>query len=75
MTKLQKWFLITALWAVILALIFVFYWVQIRPASIRQFCTKEAAKACAEIKSSVSSMLEVNRAVYSDCLSKHGIEK
>jgi len=75
MTTIQKWFLIVALWVVIVALIFAFYWLQIRPAKIRQLCTNEAAQACAEIKSNVSNMLEVNQAVYSYCLRRHGVEK
>jgi flagellar biosynthesis/type III secretory pathway M-ring protein FliF/YscJ len=75
MSTLQKWFLITALWIVILLVGFVFYWTQVRPAKIRQLCTKEAAQACAEIKSSVANMLEVNQAVYSHCLKRNGLEK
>lgn len=75
MTILQKWFLITALWVVILISAFVFYWSQVRPAKIRQLCTKEAAQVCAEIKSSVANMLEVNQAVYSHCLERNGLER
>ena len=75
MTTVQRWFMIVAMWVAIAALIFVFYWLQIRPAKIRQLCTKEAALACEEIKSSVANMLEVNQAVYSHCLRRNGIEK
>jgi hypothetical protein len=75
MTKLQRWFLIAALWMFILIFIVAFYWLQIRPARVRQLCTKEASRACAEIKSSLSHMLEVNQAVYSHCLNRNGVEK
>lgn len=75
MTTIQRWFLIVAMWAGILILIFAFYWLQVRPAKIRQMCTKEANKACSEIKSSVSNMLEVNQAVYSHCLRRYGVGK
>ena len=75
MTKLQQWFLIIALWVAILALIFAFYWFQIRPAKIRRICSKEAEKACAEIKSGLANALEVNQAVYAHCLKRNGVEK
>jgi Na+/melibiose symporter-like transporter len=75
MSKLQGWFLIIALWVIILAVLFFFYWFQVRPAKIRQQCTKEANQACAEIKSSLSNMLEVNQAVYAHCLKRNGVEK
>jgi len=75
MTKLQRWFLIIALWMIIIIFIFAFYWLQIRPARIRQVCIKEANKACAEIKSSLYNKLEVNQAVYSHCLKRNGVEK
>lgn len=75
MSKLQRWFLIIALWVIILGAIFLFYWSQVRPARIRQACTKEANQACAEIKSSVTNMLEVNQAVYAHCLKRNGLER
>jgi hypothetical protein len=75
MSNLQKWFLILAVWVIILALIFVFYWLAIRPAKIRQKCVKEAGIYSAEVKSSLSGMFEVNRAIYSDCLRRHGVER
>ncbi|MCX5700651.1 MAG: hypothetical protein NTZ63_03840 [Candidatus Omnitrophica bacterium] len=75
MTIIQRWFLIIALWALILITAFGFYWFYIRPARIRQICTKEANQACAEIKSSLNNMLEVNQAVYAHCLRRNGIEK
>ena len=67
--------MIAALWMVILVFIFTFYWLQIRPARIRQICAKEANKACAEIKSNLSNKLEVNQAVYAHCLKRNGVEK
>jgi len=75
LSNLQKWFLIIALWVAILGAMLLFYWFQVRPARIRQICTKEANQACTEIKSSVSNMLEVNQAVYAHCLRRNGIEK
>lgn len=75
MTKLQKWFLIVALWVVILFSIFAFYWVLIRPAKIRQMCAEKAKQVSAGIKTNISSMLEINRAIYSDCLRGNGIDK
>ena len=75
MTNIQKWFLIIALWLILLFSIFIFYWHQMRPMKIRQMCVQEAAQACAEIKSSVASKLQVNQAVYSDCLRKNGLDK
>jgi hypothetical protein len=75
MTNLQKWFLIVAMWAAILFLIFVFYWVMVRPVQIRQSCAKKARQISEEAKSGLSSILEINRAVYLDCLRCNGIEK
>lgn len=75
MVNLQKWFLIIALWVAILALLFAFYWAQIRPLKIRRICAQEANQASEEIKSSRSHMLDVYRAVYAECLRRNGIEK
>ena len=75
MTKLQRWFLIIALWMVILIFIFTFYWFQVRPSRIRQICSKEASRACAEVKSNLANMLEVNQAVYAHCLKRNGVVK
>jgi hypothetical protein len=75
MSIIQKWFLIVGMWVVMLFLILAFYWTQIRPVQIRRMCAKEASQASAEIKSSVSKMLEVHQAVYSECLRRNGIEK
>jgi len=75
MTNMQKWFLIVAMWLVILALIFAFYWIQVRPVKIRRICEKEAGKISAEITSSLPNQLEVHQAVYSHCLRRYGIEK
>ena len=75
MTRVQKWFMIIAMWAVILFLMFAFYWMMIRPAKIRQMCAARAKRVSAESKGSVSAMLEINRAIYLDCLRCNGIEK
>jgi len=75
MTNLQKWFLILAMWLVILFAIFTFYWVLIRPAGIRRMCAAKAKQVSSETKSGLSNMLEINRAVYLDCLRCNGIEK
>jgi hypothetical protein len=75
MTNLQKWFLIIGMWAVILTVIFGFYWTQVRPARIRRLCSAYANKSAAEIKSGIPNMLDVSRAVYSDCLKRNGIER
>jgi hypothetical protein len=38
-------------------------------------CAEKAKKVSIETKSGLSSALEINRAVYLDCLSCNGIEK
>ena len=75
MAHLQKWFLILALWVVILFTIFAFYWILIRPSRVRQMCAEKAKQVSAGVNSGISSMLEVNRAVYLDCLRSNGIDK
>ena len=75
MSNLQKWFLILALWAVILAVVFAFYWLQIRPAKVRKICSKEAERFASGIKSNFADMIKVNQAMYSDCLSRNGVER
>jgi len=74
-TKLQRWFLIVAMWAVILFSIFVFYWMMVRPSKIRQMCAQKAQQVSAKVKSDLSDTLEINRAVYSDCLRSNGLDK
>lgn len=75
MTNYQKWFLILALWVLLLFGAFIFYWFNVRPVNIRRMCS-ERAKACSEeVKSSVKNMLETHQAVYYDCLKQHGVEK
>lgn len=74
-TKLQKWFLIVAMWAVILFSIFVFYWIMVRPAKIRRMCAQRAKQVSAKVKSVLSDTLEINRAVYLDCLRCNGLDK
>lgn len=75
MTKIQQWFLIVAMWVVIVFLVFAFYWVFMRPGRIRQMCAARARQVCVETKSGVANMLEINRAIYLDCLRCHGIDK
>lgn len=73
-TSIQKWFLITAMWAVILFSIFAFYWVFVRPVKVRRICAAKANQLSSEIKSG-ASMVEINRAIYLDCLRCNGVEK
>jgi hypothetical protein len=75
MSNIQRWFLIIAMWTGILFVIFAFYWMAVRPGHIRQMCAGNARKVCEGTKSSLPSMLEINRAVYSECLKSHGIDK
>jgi hypothetical protein len=74
-TKLQRWFLIIAMWAVILFSIFAFYWMMVRPSKIRQMCSQKAKQVSAKVTSDLSDTLEVNRAVYLDCLRSNGLDK
>ena len=74
-SKLQRWFLISAMWAVILFSIFVFYWLMVRPARIRKMCAQKAKQVSIKVKSDLSDTLEINRAVYSDCLRCNGLDK
>ncbi len=75
MSNLQKWFLIVAMWVVILFVIFAFYWMLIRPARIRQMCAAKAKEVSSQTKTGIASMLEINRAIYLDCLRCNGIDK
>jgi hypothetical protein len=75
MSNIQKWFMIIAMWAAILFTIFAFYWIAVRPAQIRQECAERAKQVCESSKAGLNSMLEINRAVYSDCLRTHGVDK
>jgi len=75
MTHLQKWFLIVAMWVVILFSISAFYWVLVRPVKIRQMCAEKAKQVSEGTKSSLTNMLEINRAIYLDCLKCNGIDK
>jgi hypothetical protein len=74
-TKLQRWFLIIAMWAVILFSIFAFYWMMVRPAKIRQMCAQKAKQVSKNVTSGLSDTLEVNRAIYLDCLRSNGLDK
>jgi hypothetical protein len=75
MTNIQKWFMIVGMWAVILFSIFAFYWVLVRPARVRQMCAQKAKQVCEETKVGLSGMMEINRAIYSDCLRANGVDK
>ncbi len=75
MTNVQKWFMIIALWVGIVFGVVVFYWMVIRPIKIRGMCVEKARQVSEGSKSSLSNMLEINRAVYADCLKCNGIEK
>lgn len=73
-TNIQKWFLILAMWAVILFSIFAFYWVFVRPVKVRRICAARANQLSSEIKSG-NNLVEINRAIYLDCLRCNGVEK
>ncbi len=75
MTNLQKWFLIVALWVGLIAAIFASYWIQVRPANIRRMCVKKARQVSDESKAGADIKLEINRAIYFDCLRCNGLEK
>jgi len=75
MGKIQKWFLIIAMWVVIIFVIFAFYWLLVRPGNIRKMCAEKAKQVSSGTKAGLSSMLEINRAVYLDCLRCNGIDK
>lgn len=75
LTKLQRWFLIIAMWMVILFAVFVFYWMMVRPARIRRMCTEKARQVSVKVKSDIRDTLEINRAVYLDCLRCYGLDK
>ena len=75
MTNIQKWFMIIAMWVGILFLIVIFYWLAVRPARVRRICAQTAKAVCEQSKVGLSSMMEINRAVYSDCLRLNGVDK
>lgn len=74
-TSIQRWFMIVAMWAVIIFTIVAFYWLLVRPVGIRRMCAKKAKQISSQTKSDLASMLEINRAIYSDCLRCNGINK
>lgn len=74
MSNLQRWFLIVALWMVILGFTFSFYWSQVRPVGIRKMCAKKATLASKEMKPDMSSH-ELYRVIYSDCCRNNGIRE
>ncbi len=75
MTNIQKWFMIIALWTGILFTVFAFYWTAVRPARVRKMCAERAKAVCEQSKTGLTSMMEINRAVYSDCLRLNGVDK
>ena len=75
MTNIQKWFMIIALWTGIIFMVVVFYWMAVRPARVRKMCAEKARAVSEQSKTGLSSMMEINRAVYSDCLRLNGVEK
>lgn len=75
MTVKQRWFLIALMWAAILFLMFAFYWTWVRPVNVRRMCADKAKKVSMDTRSGVSNMLEINRAVYLDCLKCNGIDR
>lgn len=74
MAKIKEWFLIAAMWVVIVFAIFAFYWLLVRPGNIRKMCAAKAKQVSVETKTGLSSMLEINRAVYMDCLRCNGLD-
>ncbi len=75
MTNIQKWFMIIALWTGIIFMVVVFYWMAVRPARVRKMCAEKARTVSEQSKTGLSSMIEINRAVYSDCLRLNGVDK
>jgi len=75
MTNIQKWFLISAIWVLILFSIFAFYWLLIRPARVRNLCSERARQVSAGANTGLKDTLEINRAIYLECLRCHGIER
>jgi len=75
MTNIQKWFMIIALWTGVIFTVVVFYWMAVRPAQVRKMCAEKARTVCEQSKTGLSSMMEINRAVYSDCLRLNGVDK
>ncbi|MFH1440990.1 MAG: hypothetical protein ABIH18_02975 [Candidatus Omnitrophota bacterium] len=74
-THIQRWFFIAAMWVGILFLLFVFYWVMVRPVRIRQMCIEKAKRVSSGTKAGVSELLEINRAIYLDCLRCNGLDR
>lgn len=75
MSHIQRWFLIIAMWVGILFLVFVFYWIMVRPVRIRQVCIEKAKRVSAGTKVGIPELLEINRAIYLDCLRCNGLDK
>ena len=75
MTIKQKWFLIVAMWVVVIFVIFAFYWIMVRPVRVRRMCSEMAMNVSMDTKSGTSNMLQINRAVYLDCLKCNGVSQ
>jgi len=75
MSKTQQWFLITALWLILLFTIFSFYWFQLRPVNIRKICSKNADRVSSQISSGFYDVKKTYQAVYSDCLDSYGVKR
>jgi hypothetical protein len=75
MTTIQKWFMITAMWVALVFMGGAFYWMQIRPAQVRKMCASKAKIVCENARVELSNMLEINRAIYADCLRANGVDK
>ena len=74
MTNMQKWFLIVAMWVILLFIILAFYWLQIRPVNIRKMCAKKANEATEKMKPNAPNTHEIYRAIYSDCCRNNGLK-
>jgi len=75
MTKIQQWSLISALWVILLFVIFAFYWFQIRPVKVKKTCSQTADRYSSQVTSGFYDAKKVYQAVYSDCLDKYGVRR
>ena len=75
MTVKQRWFLIAAMWIALFFGAFAFYWIMVRPVSVRRMCAEKAMKVSMDAKSGTADMLEINRAVYLECLKCNGVKQ
>ena len=75
MTKIQQWFLITALWIALLFTMFAFYWFKIRPVNVKRICSRNADKVSSQITSGFYDAKKTYQAVYFDCLDNYGVKR